>query len=159
MFHKIGLRKAIFCRKFFESIASKKKQPVAIDTNGEQSVDKVAKGTESASSVTNNDQRADTVTVIPACEASATSVEAVPTNRMARPTSEAVVPTNRMARPTSVATNGKDVPFSSESSRPSSQAANNEESLRKRRKQKANIFFYFLIKNFHCSLLKMLNIE
>jgi hypothetical protein len=130
MFHKISLRKANFCRKFFGSIASKKKQPMAIDTNGEQSVDRVTKGTESASSVTNNDQRADTASVIPACGA-------------ARLTSVEAGPTNRMARPTSVAANGKDIPISGAPSRPSSQEANNEESLRKRRKQKARYFFIF----------------
>jgi hypothetical protein len=101
---------------------------VAIDTNDEQSVDR---GTESASSVTNIDQ----ITDIPACGA-------------VRPTSVEAAPTNRMARPISVATNGKDVPFSAESSRPSSQAANNEESLRKRRKPKARHLVIFLITNF-----------
>jgi hypothetical protein len=62
---------------------------------------------------------------------------------MARQTGVEAVPTNRMARPTSVVTNGKDLPISGAPSRPSSQAANNKESLRKRRKQKANIFLFF----------------
>jgi hypothetical protein len=118
---------------------------VAIDTNGEQSDDRVTKGTESASSVTNNDQGADTVSVIPACGAGRpTSVAAVPTNRTTRLTSVEAAPTNRIARPTSVAAvaaNGKDIPISRSPSRPSSQAANNEESLRKRRKPKAIHFF------------------
>jgi hypothetical protein len=133
MFHKT--HKGICCRKFFESIASKKKQPVAIDTNGEQSVERVTKGTESASSVTNNEKRVDTVSIIPACGA------AVPTNRMARPISVEAVPTNRMARPTSVAASGKDIPISGAPTRPSSQAADNEESLHKRRKPKARHHF------------------
>ncbi len=118
---------------------------MAIDTNGEQLDDRATKGTESASSVTNNDQGADTVSVIPACGAARpTSVVAMPTKRMARPTSVAAVPTNRMARPASVAAvaaNGKDIPISGAPSRPSSQAANNEESLHKRRKPKARHHF------------------
>jgi hypothetical protein len=59
-----------------------------------------------------------------------------------------------MARPTSGATYGKDVAISGAPSRPSSQAANNEESLRKRRKPKARYFKILENKKILCTLYK-----